>query len=92
MNLILKSLKSMEKILPVVYKLAIKWVEKIKLRTLDLVHLMTMVYYKYIKDLKFDYFITSDTVILANKIEIQSNSETIVVDPEGLLKIELGKF
>ena len=79
-------------VIPVIYKLAIKWVEKIKLRTLDLIHLMTLVYYKYIKELKFDYFITKDNVILGNKIEIQSNTETIVVDPEGLLKIELGSL
>lgn len=77
--------------LPVVYKLAIKWVEKIKLRTLDLVHLMTMIYFKQIKDLNFNYFITNDSVILGFKLDIQSNTEIYVVDPEDLLNIEFGK-
>jgi predicted nucleic acid-binding protein len=75
-------------ILPAVYVLGIKLTERIKLRTLDLIHLMTIEYYKQIKDLKFDYFITSDSVILGKRIEIQRGLETIVTDPEGILKIE----
>ena len=70
------------------YVLGIKWVEKIKLRTLDLIHLMTTVYYKQLKDVKFDYFVTSDLVILGKRVEIQTSIETIVADPERLLTIE----
>lgn len=81
-------LNGKKKFLPVGYVLGIKWAEKIQLRTLDLIHVMTMLYYKQIKEIKMDYFITSDTVILGKRIEIQTNSETIVVDPEGVLKIE----
>ena len=75
-------------ILPSLYILGIKWADRIKLRTLDLVHIMTILFYKKIKEIKFDYFITSDLVILGKRIDIQTNIETIVTDPEGLLKIE----
>ena len=70
------------------YVLGIKWAEKIKLRTLDLIHLMTIVYYNQLKNVKFDYFITSDRAILGKRVEIQANIESLVTDPEGLLKIE----
>ncbi len=75
-------------VLPVTYILGIKWAKTLKLRTLDLIHVMTILYYKQLKDVKIDYFITSDSVILGNRIEIQSTIEAIVVDPEGLLDIE----
>jgi predicted nucleic acid-binding protein len=74
--------------LPAVYVLGIKWSEKLKLRTLDLIHLMTIEYYKQIKDIKFDYFITSDSVIIGRRIEIQTSLEIIVTDAKGILKIE----
>ena len=49
---------------------------------------MTTVYYNQLKDVKFDYFVTRNIVILGIRVEIQTSIETLVNNPEVMLKIE----
>ncbi len=68
--------------IPLEYHLAMKFSEKLQLKTLDTLHLA----YAYMLRNEIDYFVTSDDDILAKKEKIKNYLGIEVKEPSELLK------